>query len=165
MYNPFPLLNERLLEDKINEGKRYFVRQTFRRGMEPRLKAAFLLRAYDEEEKEMANRHMQKITNDPHAFLYDAMEPEHLEKLHIAAKQPFGFKIFYAGKKGVNWKPPVAFQIKMRRYIREKHPNWGSIKDGPKVEIGLLEEFGELLLKLSYEDEEEMIPFSDIENF
>jgi hypothetical protein len=165
MYNPFPLLNERLLQDKIKEGKRYFVRQTFRRGMEPRLKAAFLFRAYEEEEKEIAQSHMEKIAKDPHAFMYDATMQEHLVKLHIAAKQPFGFKIYYAGKKGMDWKPPVAYQIKMRKYIQEKHPTWGTIKDGPQVEVGLMEKFGELLLKLSYENEEELIPITYIENY
>jgi len=40
MYNPFPLLSKGLLTDQIGKGKRWFVRQTFARGMEGRLKAA-----------------------------------------------------------------------------------------------------------------------------
>jgi len=47
MYNPFPLLNPGLLRDQVAKGKRYFVRQNFPRGYEGRLKAAFLLRAYE----------------------------------------------------------------------------------------------------------------------
>ena len=42
-------------------GKRYFVRQSFPRGYEGRLKAAFLLRAYPAEEKEMADAHLAAL--------------------------------------------------------------------------------------------------------
>src|ERR1700761_1769565 len=140
MYNPFPLLTPGLLRDQIAKGKRWFVRQTFPRGSEPRLIAAFLLRAYEAEERETAGEHMAAITNDGNAFLYDATEPAHLQKLEIAAGQPFGYKIFYAAHKGVEWKPPQTYQEKMRQYIRRHHPAWRSIKEGNKIEIGLFEE-------------------------
>jgi hypothetical protein len=57
MYNPFPLLTPSLLISQISEekGKRFFVRQTFKRGFIESLKAAFLLRGYTEDKKDLAN--------------------------------------------------------------------------------------------------------------
>jgi hypothetical protein len=165
MYNPFPLLNEALLKDQVAKGKRWFVRQTFHRGMDARLKAAFLLRAYPEEEREHAEKHLAAIPRDANAFLYDATLPDHLEKLHIAAKQPFGYKVFYAAKRGVDWKPPTVYQEKMKHYIRRHHPEWRNSRGSEKIQAGLHEEFGELFLKFSYEGEEDVIPFDDIEKY
>ncbi len=161
---PFPLLSETLLKAEIAKGKRFFVRQVFPRGMEARLRAAFLLRAYIESEKADAEQHMAAITGDRNAFLYDAQLPEHLEKLRIAARQPFGFKIFYAAKKGVDWKPPPVYQEKMKHYIRLYHANWRIDRGGEQILIGLYEEFGELFLKFSCGEEQETLPFDEIEN-
>jgi hypothetical protein len=165
MYNPFPLLTEGILNDQVAKGKRYFVRQTFPRGMNARLKAAFLLRAYGEEEKDLAEQHLAAIARDVHAFLYDASLSGHLEKLHIAARQPFGYKIFYAAKKGVDWRPPDLYEQRIRQYIRRHHDDWRNSRTGAKIEVGLYEEFGELFLKFSYNGEEDNIPFDDIEKY
>jgi hypothetical protein len=147
----------------IAGGKRYFVRQTYLRGKESRLKAAFLFRAY--EEKDAAELHLRMIAGDPHAFLYDSVVAEHGEKLMIAARQPFGYKIYYAGKKGIDWKPPPEYQEKMKHYIRKHHPGWRTVKEGEQIQIGLYEEFGQLLLKFSFVGEEEIMPFDNIENY
>jgi hypothetical protein len=183
MYNPFPLLTPGLLEDQVARGKRYFVRQSFPRGYEGRLKAAFLLRAYPAEEKEMADAHLAALTHpagvardagvahdaalarDANAYLYDAAVPEHLERLYIAAGQPFGYKVFYAAKKGVDWKPPAVYQEKMKAYIRRHHPAWRTQKGGEKISIGLHEEFGELFLTFSFDKESDKIPFDLIEQY
>jgi hypothetical protein len=165
MYNPFPLLTRGLLKDQVGKGKRWFVRQTFPRGMETRLKAAFLIRGYDEEEKLLAEQHLAVLRRDGNAFLYDASDHGHLEKLGIAAGQPFGYKIFYAAKKGLDWRPPASHQEKLRRYISQKHPNWRSQKEGSGIQVGLYEEFGELFVKLSHGQQEEMIPYETIEQY
>jgi hypothetical protein len=165
MYNPFPLLTPDLLKDQLAKGKRYFVRQTFARGMDTRLKAAFLLRAYPAEEKAGAEEHLAFIPRDPNARLYDASLPEQLEKLGIAATQPFGYKVFYAAKKGVDWKPPTVYQEKIKHYIRRHHAAWQTNRGGGKIEVGLYEEFGELFLKFSSGEEQETIPFDDIEKY
>lgn len=165
MYNPFPLLTKGLLEDQLTKGKRWFVRQTFPRGMEARLIAAFLLRAYDAEEKETAGSHLAALVSDRNAFLYDAESAPHLERLRIAASQPFGYKVFYAAKKGVDWKPPGNYQEKMRHYLRSRHPAWRTQEKGGRIEIGLYEEFGQLFLKFSYAGEDDTIPFDLIENY
>jgi hypothetical protein len=172
-----------LLRDQMARGKCYFVRQTFPRGYEGRLKAAFLFRGYLMEERELAERHFAaiaggpndlaiaggpndlRIGRDPNAFLYDVSVPAHVERLEIAAGQPFGYKVFYAAKKGVEWKPPESYQEKMKAYIRRHHPGWRTKKDGDKIQIGLYEEFGELFLKFSYEEEHDTIPFDLIEKY
>jgi hypothetical protein len=165
MYNPFPLLTPDLLKDQLAKGKRYFVRQTFLRGMDTRLKAAFLLRAYPAEEKENAGQHLAAIPRDVNAFLYDAALPEYLEKLRIAATQPFGYKIYYAAKKGLDWKPPAVYQEKIKHYIRLHHADWQTNRGGGKIEVGLYEEFGELFLKFNSGAEQETVPFDDIEKY
>ena len=165
MYNPFPILTPALLKDQLAKGKRYFVRQTFTRGMDARLRAAFLLRAYSGEEKESAERHIAAIPRDANTFLYDAALAEHLEKLGIAATQPFGFKIFYAAKKGVDWKPSAVYQEKIKHHIRIHHSDWQTNRGGGKIEVGLHEEYGELFLKFSSGEEQETIPFDDIEKY
>jgi hypothetical protein len=165
MYNPLPFLTRGLLDDQIARGKRWFVRQAFPRGMEPRLIAAFLLRAYDPEERTTADQHMAAIAGDGNAFLYDTALPAHLQKLQIAASQPFGYKVFYAARKGVEWNPPPIYQEKMRHYIRRHHPAWRPQKEGDKIAIGLYEEFGQLFLKFSHADEEDNLPFDQIENY
>ena len=163
MYNPLPLLSNGLLEDELRKGKRWFVRQSFARGMESRLKAAFLIRGYQEEEKELATQHMTTLNRDGNAFLYDATIAEHVERLQVAAGQPFGYKVFYAAKKGLDWKPPAIYQQKIRRYIGRHHPGWRPQKEGDKIQVGLYEEFGELFIKFSHDREEDTIPFERIE--
>jgi hypothetical protein len=175
MYNPFPLLTPGLLRDEVAKGKRYFVRQNFPRGHEGRLKAAFLLRAYEEIDKPTAEQHLASLASqntgggalhgDPYAFLYDVTLRDHLVRLKTAATQPFGYRIFYAAKKGVDWKPPENYREKMRHYIRRHHPDWRGARGGDPIEIGLYEEFGELFLKFSREDEHDTIPFDLIEKY
>lgn len=165
MYNPFPLLTKGMLNDQITKGKRWFVRQSFARGMDGRLKAAFLIRGYEADEKEIVDQHLAMLGHDKNAFLYDATIPEHLEKLGVAAGQPFGYKIFYAAKKGVDWRPPTIYQEKVRRYIGRHHPGWRAQKEGDKIQVGLYEEFGELFLKFSYGGEEDVIKLERIEIF
>jgi hypothetical protein len=167
MYNPFPLFTPTLLLAQISEakGKRFFVRQTFQRGKQPELKAAFLFRGYTEEEKELAQEHVENLSRDPHAFLYDAKNEAHLEKLKTAARQPSGFKIYYVGKTKWEWKPPPVYQVKMKNYIQKLHPRWRTARGKNKVMVGLYEECGELFLKFNFEEEEDKIVFDAIENF
>jgi hypothetical protein len=165
MYNPFPLLTPGLLRDEVAKGKRWFVRQNFPRGYEGRLKAAFLLRAYEAIDRPTAEQHLAALHGDPYAFLYDVTVQDHLVRLKTAATQPFGYRVFYAAKKGVDWKPPENYREKMRHYIRRHHPDWRGARGADPIEIGLYEEFGELFLKFSREDEHDTIPFDLIESY
>jgi hypothetical protein len=165
MYNPFPLLTPGLLRDQVAKGKRYFVRQTFPRGYDSRLKAAFLLRAYKAIDQPSAEQHLAALSKDPHAYLYDVTIQDHLVRLKTAATQPFGYKVFYAAKKGVEWQPPEIYREKMRHYINKHHPDWRDTQGREPVEIGLYEEFGELFLKFSHRDKHDTIPFDLIETY
>jgi hypothetical protein len=183
MYNPFPLLTPGLLREQVAKGKRYFVRQNFPRGYEARLKAAFLLRAYEAEDRPNADQHLAALGHrspgeggpghrsldegrpDPYAFLYDVTIQDHLVRLKTAATQPFGYKVYYAAKRGVDWNPPEVYGEKIRAYVRSHHPGWRGGKNADPIEIGLYEEFGELFLKFSCKDEHDTIPFDLIEKY
>ena len=165
MYNPFPLFNAQLLKDKMAVGKRFFVRQTYPRGRTEEASASFLMKAYSEDEKQQAEKHLASITKDSFCYLYDARESSHLEKLRIAASQPPGFKIYYAGKKGLDWSPPPPYKEKMKRYIAKVHPSWRLQRTSKKVHIGLFEEYGELFLKFSFGEEEDKVPLKEVEKY
>ena len=163
MYNPFPLLNEKILNEKIQSGRRFFIRQTYPRGLEVRLKAAFLLKGYSSIDKDLALQHLATLKKDGNAFLYDVEDPEHVKKLFTAAQQPFGYKIYYAAKKGEDWKPPQEYQMKIKVYLKQNHSNWKSKPGGEKIAVGLYEEFGKLFLKFSFDGEEDIVPIEEIE--
>ena len=157
-------MNKELLEDQLKKGKRWFVRQTFPRGIKGKMVAAFLIRGYWKDEQELASQHMSALQGkDGNAFLYDAAIPAHAERLRTAAAQPFGYKIFYAAKKGVDWRPPKEIEDSVRRYINSHHANRRAQREGGEILVGLYEEFGELFIKFSHGEEEDYFPFEIIE--
>lgn len=163
MYNPLPLLSAELLRAKIGSGKRFFVRQTYLRGRETGIKAAFLFRGYETTEEDLARQHIKKIAHDGNAFLYDTQKGDDAKKLFIAARQPDGYRIYYAGRQTLEWKPPVQYQNKMKQFIMREHPGWRTKKGGDKIQIGLYEEFGTLFLKFSFEGEDDNVALETIE--
>ncbi|MES1218479.1 MAG: hypothetical protein ABUT20_23435 [Bacteroidota bacterium] len=165
MYNPFPLLNDSVIRDQLEKGKRYFVRQTFKRGHVDGIKAAFLFRGYDKDERLTAMAHMECVNTDRNAFLYDAENPDELVRIYAASKQPKGYRIYYVGKIKIEWKPPKVYENKIRSYIKKKHSDWRTRKGEDPVEIGLYEEFGELFLKFNFRGDEDYIPFDEIEKY
>jgi hypothetical protein len=68
LYNPLPILSPALLENEIKTGKRWFIRQTYPRGMETGLKGTFTLRSYPPEDKETAESHLAAIEKDKNGF-------------------------------------------------------------------------------------------------
>ena len=102
---------------------------------------------------------------DGNRFLYDVEDMSHLEKLYVAAGQPFGYRIFYAGRIAADWKPPVDYQKKIRQYIKNKHPDWRAGTNGDRIEAGLMEEFGELYIKLRWKTEEDVTKLEEIEHW
>jgi hypothetical protein len=167
MYNPFPLFTPSLLLGQIGEEtrKKYFVRQTYPRGMQQGLKAAFLFRAYPAEEIDSAKDHLRHLGRDPNAYLYYVGIAMDMDKLKVAARQPSGFKIYYVGKTKLAWQPPVIYQDKIKRYLQLMHGSWRTSKGKTKVMIGLYEEFGNIFLKFSFGNEEDRIPFDEIEKY
>lgn len=163
LYNPLPILTPGLLDNELKLGKRWFVRQSYPRGMEAGLKATLTVRSYPAEDNETAEAHLAAIGNDKMAFLYDAALPEHLERLKTAAKQPEGYATFYIGTKIIKWNPPSGYKEKVRHYIRRHH---SSESKGKKIIVELHEKYGELLLKFKYNNkDQDLIPFDTIENY
>lgn len=164
MYNPFPLLTPDLLQEKLAAGKRWFVRQTYLRGKTAsQVRMAFLLRAYNETEEKMAREHLSNLKNDAYAHLYDAHDSGENQKLFIAATQPSGYQIYYAGTLHKDWQPPAEYRDRIRNYIRTYHPGWKPKSKSEAIRAGLHEQHGMLFLKLSFKEEEEIIPFELIE--
>lgn len=144
-------------------GKRWFVRQSYPRGMEAGLKATLTLRSYPSEYEETAKEHLAAIARDKMTFLYDATLPYHLERLRIAAKQPEGYKTFYIGTKIIEWDPPPEYKEKVRRYIRRHHSEWA---DKKKINVELHEQNGELILKFKHDNKyKDLILFDTIETY
>ncbi|HLX91482.1 MAG TPA: hypothetical protein VKR32_07355 [Puia sp.] len=145
--------------------KVYFVRQTYLRGRQPGIRAAFLLRGYTLNEKSLAEKHFSLLRDDSNSFFYDARIPDHLRRLEFAASQPAAFKIFYVGKTTMEWRPPPEYQKKTKYFLQNNFPDWRTTRGKNKIWVGLFEEFGNLWLKFGFENEEHLIPFERIENY
>ena len=163
-YQPFPPLTKALLQQKIAEGKRYLVCQTFPRGMKPGSCGSLLLRAYSALEKDQAEAHLLSLSSDPNARIYDLVDPHHLKALWQAATQPAGYKVYYAGKKGAGWRPPPPFIAKIKRYLQQRHPAWKSTAY-QKIQTGLHEHFGALFLIFSFKDDTDRVPLEEIDKY
>ena len=161
MHNPFSLYSERLLNALLNAGHKYFVRQTYKRGLDhfdEQQKGAFLISHYNELNK--ATIHYEALVKDGNRFLYDIEKPEHIEKLRIASKQPEGYKI-YSPLLTQEWTPSNDMRQKIRRYIDYKL-KWRPSRE-ETVATNLFIEFGELFITLKLRSYNEKVPLSDIE--
>ena len=161
MHNPFGLLSPKLLQAMIDAGNRYFVRQTYIRGMDPKdpvHKAAFLFTHYDN--LPAARMHYNFLLHDRSRFLYDSMNEEHKSKLEIAAKQVAGYPV-YTPLLEKPWQPSEKMSELIRRYIRA-HLSWTPARE-ETVKADLFIQFGELFVNLKYRSQETKVPLADIE--
>lgn len=163
MYNPFGLLTKKLLLALIKAGNLYFVRQTYKRGLDitdTTQKAAFLLTHYTNAGR--AQMHYDALANDANRFLYDATHPAHLQKLETAASQPIGFKV-YSPLMEKEWQPSKLLSDKIRRYVAAELL-WMPARS-ETVKADLFTQFGELFVTLKHRVEEIRVPLSDIEKY
>ena len=161
MHNPFGLLSVKLLHALIHGGHRYFIRQTYRRGLnplDPIHKAAFLFTHYID--LPSARRHYNFLQHDPNRFLYDCKNTDHAVKLEIAAKQVPGYPV-YTPLLEKPWQPSEKMAELIRKYIGA-HVNWIPARE-ETVKAGLFTEFGELFVNLNYRSQEIQVPLADIE--
>jgi hypothetical protein len=161
MHNPLQLYSPRLLNSLIRAGHKYFVRQTYKRGVnhfdaEP--KGAFLISHYNDLSK--AQQHYDALKDEEKRFLYDISNTEHLEKLKATAQQPTGYKI-YTPLLLEEWKPSRDMAEKIRAYINHKL-RWRPGRE-ERVHTNLFLEFGELFITLKFRGYNEEVPLSDIE--
>ena len=163
MHNPFVLLSAKLLDSLIKAGNTHFVRQTYLRGkngLHDHVRAAFLLSHYTIPHR--AQTHFEALLSDPHRYLYDINEPEHLKKLYTAAAQPLGYKIFTPLMQQP-WKPSSEMAESIRKYING-NANWTPGRNDT-LKADLFTQFGELFITLKFGIHEVKLPLADIENF
>ncbi len=156
MYNPLALLDKVVLDGLISAGHAYFVRQTYARGNDPRMKEVLLLSPYLS--KTAALAHYEAIASDPRRYLY--ILEEH-ERLYRAATQPPGYLVYVALLKERTWQPSYALGAKIKRYITSEAGWKPERKD--EVQASLFIQFGELFINLKLNQEEINVPLSDIE--
>ena len=162
MYNPFALWTEEALNSFVEEGHRYFVRQTFNRGkdaFDENNKGCFLFCHYTDYTN--AKEHFDALKNDVHRFLYDWEDEDHKKKLRMAASQPQGYKI-YTNTFMPDWEKHITDRIKqkIRTYIQRK--GWRPTRE-QGVQIAFFPHFGEVMIALKFLGREVHVPFDDIE--
>ena len=162
MFNPFCLFTIPLLNSLIKNGKIYFVRQTFNRAkdrVEGETKASFLFSQYNN--LATAQDHFGAISYDPNRFLYHWENPEHKERLKVAASHPDGYKI-YANVFQKDWERLVTDRIKERVRFYVKGLGWKPERD-ENVDTNFEVQFGELFIRLKYGNREAKVKFEEIE--
>src|SRR2546423_11648662 len=162
MFNPFYPFTTQLLTAFVLRNKKYFVRQTFIRAkdhFEDGVKGYFLFSHYDN--LTTAQDHYGAISYDPNRFLYNWNEPEHQQKLKLAASQPDGYKIF-AGVFRSDWEKALTNRIQEKVRVYVSRLDWKP-KGDEKVATNFELQFGELYIRLRYRNREAKIKFEEIE--
>lgn len=162
MFNLLAKFDDRVLDGFITQGHRYFVRQTFERAREPfdiTTKAHFLICHYKDPAK--AKEHFDVLTDDPNRFLYNWDEPEHQQRLKMAAGQPAGYKIF-SNTFMENWEHHITdrFRAKIRAYIDEL--GWKPSRNDT-VRFDFFPRFGEPFATLRFKKRVVEVSFDEIE--
>lgn len=161
MHNPLVLHSEQLLDALIKAGHRFFIRQTYPRGInpaEPNQKGYYLISHYDDEAK--AKIHLAALKNDRYGFMYYLSNIEHEQKLRTASNQPAGYKI-YAPLLMKEWQANALIEERMRAYI-EHDLKWRPGR-GEKVFANLFLQYGELFVTLKFDKNRVRVPLADIE--
>lgn len=161
MHNPLAILSEDFLHALLLHGHKYFVRQSYPRGLDhfdTTLKEAFLFSAY--KELTAAEKHFLHLTEDHRRQLYYIGQEGDIEKMRIAASQPNGYRIYVDKLATRTWKPPLDLKGKVTNYLRS-NTKWKS-KDDP-IDVALFLEYGELMLSLANGKEVLKIKLSEVE--
>lgn len=162
-FNPYCTLTAQLLEGFVKARKRYFVRQTFKRGRDffnNDIKEYFLVCHYEDAGEAMA--HFNALPGDGNRFLYDWEIPEHRARLYMAATQPAGFKV-YANVLEKNWLRHITHRLKykFRRYI-DNTLQWRPATSDI-VECQFYSHFGETHALIKLRNQEVRLKLEDIE--
>jgi hypothetical protein len=161
MFNPFYLLNTDLLHSFIDNGKKFFVRQTYngiiRTG--DRTERQFIFSHYPN--ISLALDHFGAIENDRFRYVYDWNNEEHRKRLLIAASQPVGFKIWSAVFIK-DWEKLITKEIeeKVRKYI--KSIGWTPLRNDIIKPLYYLY-YGHLYIELKFRTNVVRIKFEEIE--
>jgi len=164
MFNPLCIFGKELLEAFVASGQKYFVRQTFNRGLNPTDKTnrAFLISHY--RDYGQALEHFEAIAHDHNRYLYRWSEPDDRNRLQVAAGQPQGFRI-YASVVMPDWqeKAEKALKIQVRNYIQGKNLWHPGRKEG--IEFELYPHFGEVFVRMRFRQQEIKVSLAEVENY
>lgn len=158
MHNPLYIFTREVLDELIITGHRYFIRQSYRRGMVAGIKASFLISHYIEQAK--ADIHYKALTADRNCFFYDVEDPLHLEKLRQAAAQLPEYRVYTLHLATEIWKVPMMLKGKLKQYVSRL--GWQPSRDSG-VNANIFSQFGEIYIALKWQSHETKIPLSDIE--
>ena len=162
MFNPLAPFTEQALMGMTKEGHRYFVRQTFPRGLdyfEEGIKGSFLFCHY--QEYPPAKEHFDALADDPHRFLYDWEDEEHRKKLVLAAGKPKGYKIF-TNTFLLDWELHVTVRLKQKITSYIKSLGWKPAREDPVIPV-FYPHFGEVMVSLKFRRQEVRVKFEEIE--
>lgn len=122
MYNPLALLQKEHIDTLINEGNKYFVRQTYNRGLKAGDKESFLITPYMKLKD--AQEHIMAIILESRTAIYDITNPDHRVRLYTAASQVKGYSVYLNRLRESAWHPPRKLQMQIHDYV--KMLGWGS---------------------------------------
>ncbi len=164
MINPFAPLSKALLDAIVSRGKKYFVRQSFPRGhdhFDEGINGYFIFTHYSDIAH--AQHHMMAIGHDSYKYLYEWDNPEHQQKLYVAASQPAGYKV-YSAVFIKDWEKLVSgTRAKAKDFIETK-VRWRPGR-GDNVDISIYARYGELYARLKLRGQEVRVKLEEIENY
>lgn len=161
MFNPLAIFTPEALQGLTDAGNRYFVRQSFARGMHKHenIKWCFIMCHYENYYR--AKEHYDVLVNDAYRYLYNWDDPADRKKLHIAASQPEGYRVF-ANLFQPGWEMQLTPRLKekIRAYIRKL--GW-KITGKEGIEPQFYPHFGEVYVSLQHRGREVRVNFEEIE--
>jgi len=106
---------------------------------------------------------MMDIGHDAYMYLYEWDNPEHQQKLYVAASQPVGYKV-YSGVFKKDWEKQISNSMNetAKTYIETKI-RWKPGR-GDNVDFKLYVNYGELYAKLKFRGQEVRVKLEEIEN-
>jgi len=164
MFNPFYPLTAPLLDAFVAKGKTYFVRQTFNRAKNPfddQVKGCFLFSHYDN--FTTAQDHFGAIAHDPNRFLYQWNNPEHRQRLRVAASELTEYHN-YASVLRPDYDKGLTDKVKkkIRQYVTNRL-EW-QLKGGDTLDTNFELQFGELFIRFKHGSRQAKVKFEEIEN-
>lgn len=161
MINPFALYTPLLLETLYHEGKQFFIRQNYPRGIEKgeNILGSFVITAYTDLGN--AEEHFATLNNDPYRFFYYWDTQDHRARLRKAAAQPEGYRVYAPMIKDYKWKVTTELGKKIMDHVKHKEGWWPKKSDN--VNVALFVKFGEPCLRITGEHKELQIPLTAVD--
>ena len=168
MYNPLAEISTPIMETMLKEPK-LFVREYYPRGFSHYHAPGtipLLLTYYEKDKAVEASRalfHLRQLELDKYLFLYDSENPDHQNRLRIAATQIQPYKI-YINLLIKEWEPPAFLKTKIHTYMQH-HFAWWNYSKTNSLHIHLKDRYGKLFLQLSWKANQAEVLLDEVENF